>query len=48
MFSHKYGYDENLPTEQRKEIQKKLRSSLMKEGGDVRRFLGYFEVLHAC
>mmetsp|Transcript_5465 Transcript_5465/g.19287 ORF Transcript_5465/g.19287 Transcript_5465/m.19287 type:complete len:122 (+) Transcript_5465:630-995(+) len=41
--SHKYGYDENLPTEQRKEIQNKLRSSLMKEGGDVRRFLGYFE-----
>ncbi|EKX49846.1 hypothetical protein GUITHDRAFT_85488 [Guillardia theta CCMP2712] len=43
MRPHLYGYDENLPTEQRKEIQNKLRSSLMKEGGDVRRFLGYFE-----
>jgi glutathione S-transferase len=43
MRPHLFGYPEDLPEEERKSIQKRLRDALMAEGGDVPRMLGYFE-----
>ena len=38
-----FGYPENLAEEERKSIQKRLRDALIAPGGDVPRYLGYFE-----
>ena len=43
MRPHLFGYPENLPDAEKKSIQKRLRDALIAEGGDVRRYLGYFE-----
>jgi glutathione S-transferase len=47
MRPHLFGYPENLPEEERKSIQAKLRAALVAEGGDIPRFLGYFESILA-
>ena len=38
-----FGYASDMPQEERIKIQAKLRESLASEGGDIPRFLGYFE-----
>ena len=47
MRPHLFGYPEDLPEDERKKIQSKLRAALMADGGDIPRFLGYFEAILA-
>ena len=47
MRPHLFGYPENMPEDERKAVQAKLRAALMAEGGDIPRFLGYFDALLA-
>jgi len=43
MRPHIYGYPEEMPQEERAEIQKKLREKLVAADGDIPRMLGYLE-----
>ena len=45
MRPHVLGYAADLPEAERKGIQAKLRAALIAEGGDIPRYLGYFEAL---
>ena len=47
MRPHLFGYPEDMPEADRKAIQAKLRATLVAEGGDIPRFLGYFEAMLA-
>ncbi len=37
------GYPSDMPTDERTKLQGKVRSALAAEGGDIPRFLGYFD-----
>jgi glutathione S-transferase len=39
------GYPSDLPQEERAKIQAKVRAALVADGGDIPRFLGYFEAI---
>jgi glutathione S-transferase len=43
MRPHLFGYPENLPEEEKKAIQHRLRTALISEGGDLLNYLQYFE-----
>ena len=47
MRPHVLGYPETIPEDEKKAVQAKLRSALIAEGGDIPRFLGYFEAILA-
>jgi glutathione S-transferase len=47
MRPHLFGYPENMPEDERKAVQAKLRATLVTEGGDIPRFLGYFDAILA-
>ena len=47
MRPHLFGYPEDMPEAERKAVQAKLRAALMADGGDIPRFLSYFDALLA-
>ena len=43
-----FGYPADMPETEKKAIQSKLRAALMAEGGEISRYLGYFESILAA